>query len=137
MFLVDTNVLSEVRKAERGNGGVINWATETASDLMFLSVIALYEIEVGVLRAERSDQRKGAMLRTWLEMGVRPTFADRIVGVDDRIAVLAARWNVPDPAPFRDSLIAATAQAYDLKVVTRDTRDFSRFPEVEVLNPWT
>lgn len=137
MFLVDTNVLSEMRKAERGNVGVVNWAIETPSDLMFISVIALYEIEFGVLRAEWSDQKKGAMLRTWLETGVRPTFADRIVSVDDQIAVLAARWHVPDPAPFRDSLIAATAQAHGLIVVTRDLRDFNRFPGVEVINPWT
>jgi toxin FitB len=137
MFLVDTNVVSEMRKAERGNPGVVSWATGTHPRLMFISVISLYELEIGVLRAERSDQKKGAMLRAWLEAGPKPTFANRILDVDLEVSVLAAGLHVPDPAPLRDSLIGATAIAHGLTVVTRDVRDFNRFPDLEVLNPWT
>lgn len=137
MFLVDTNVVSEMRKAERGNTGVVEWAIGTPPHLMFISVISLHEIEIGVLRAERSDQRKGAMLRTWLESGLKPAFADRILNVDLEVSLSAARLQVPDPAPVRDSLIGATALVHGLAMVTRDVRDFSRFPDVEVVNPWT
>lgn len=137
MFLVDTNILSEMRKADRGNPGVVEWATGTPPGLLFISVISLHEIEIGVLRAERSDKEKGAMLRAWMEIGLKPTFADRLLDVDLKISLMAAQWHVPDPAPVRDSLIGATALAHQLKVVTRDVRDYSRFPDLEVLNPWS
>jgi hypothetical protein len=137
MFLIDTNVLSEMRKAERGNTGVVNWSTRTHPRLMFISVVSIYEIEIGVLRAERSDQKKGAMLRAWLETGLKPAFANRILDVNLEVSLLAAGLHVPDPAPLRDSLIGATAIAHGLTVVTRDVRDFTPFPDLAVLNPWT
>ena len=137
MFLLDTNVVSEMRKGERGNPGVVSWATGTHPRLLFLSAISVYEVEIGALRAERSDQQKGSILRAWLETGLKPTFANRILDVDLEVALLAAGLHVPDPAPVRDSLIGATALAHGLRVVTRDVRDFSRFPGVEVINPWT
>lgn len=137
MFLLDTNVVSEMRKGERANPGVVSWATRTHPRLMFISVVSIYEVEIGVLRAERSDREKGAILRAWLDTGLKPTFADRTLDVGLEVSLLAAGLHVPDLAPFRDSLIAATAQVHNLTVVTRDTRDFSRFSDVEVLNPWT
>ena len=139
MFLLDTNVISELRKAKAGTAhpGVSAWAGEIPAALMFVSVISIHELEHGVLLAERSDQVRGEVLRTWLDHGVLPAFAERIVPVDLQIVRRAARLHVPDPAPFRDALIGATALVHGMIVVTRNVRDFQRFPGVEVVDPWT
>jgi predicted nucleic acid-binding protein len=139
MFLLDTNVVSELRKAASGraNIGVTNWANSVPATLMFLSVISLHELEHGVLLAERSDPNKGAILRTWLDTSVSAAFVDRLLPVDPDIARQSAALHVPDPAPFRDALIAATALHHDMTVITRNTRDFDRFTDLTVTNPWT
>jgi len=138
MFLLDTNVVSELRKAtaRRANRGVIDWAETVPAVVMFVSVITLHELEHGVLLAERADPAKGALLRQWLD-SVAPAFVDRIVSVDAAIARCAAALHVPDPAPLRDALIAATAIEHDMTMVTRNVRDFERFDGLEILNPWT
>lgn len=139
MFLLDTNVVSELRKARSGkaNSGVENWAADVATGKLFLSAITMYELELGVLLAERADPAKGAILRRWLEGHVAPAFADRIFAVDEVIARRAAAFDVPDRAPFRDALIGATAAVHGVTVVTRNTRDFERFAGVGVFNPWS
>ncbi len=139
MFLLDSNVISELRKARTGkaNPGVVEWAAEVPPIAMFLSAISLHEIEYGVLLAERADPEQGAVLRAWMAHDVKPSFSDRVIPVDGDVATLAATYHVPHPAPFADATIAATAHAHGLTVVTRDTRDFSWFSDVEVLNPWT
>lgn len=104
---------------------------------MFLSVISAHELELGVLLAERSDPAKGRVLRTWLNGTVFPAFDQRILPVDHSIALQSASFHVPDPAPYRDSLIGATAKIHTLTLVTRNSRDFERFPDVVVLDPWT
>ena len=90
-----------------------------------------------MLLAEHSDQRKGALLRIWLDKSVAPAFADRVLSIHEAVARQAARLHVPDPAPFRDALIAATALEHHLTVVTRNTKDFERFADLDILNPWT
>jgi len=90
-----------------------------------------------VLLAERADPAKGALMRQWLDNRVVPAFVDRIVSVDAAIARCAAALHVPDPAPLRDALIAATAIEHDMTMVTRNVRDFERFDGLEILNPWT
>ena len=139
MFLLDTNVVSELRKAAAGraNSGVTDWANSVPATLMFMSVISLHELEHGVLLAERSDPTKGAILRTWLDTSVDPAFADRLLPVTADIARQSAVLHVPDPAPFRDALIAATALDHDMTVITRNTSDFNRFANLTVTNPWT
>lgn len=139
MFLLDTNVVSELRKAtaSRANRGVIDWAETVPAVVMFVSVITLHELEHGVLLAERADPAKGALMRQWLDNSVVPAFVDRIVSVDAAIARCAAALHVPDPAPFRDALIAATAIEHDMTMVTRNVRDFERFDGLEIINPWT
>jgi predicted nucleic acid-binding protein len=139
MFVLDTNVVSEMRKAARGkaNPGVADWARSAPAALMFISVISLHELEHGVLLAERRDPAQGTLLRRWLDAGVAAAFADRILPVDERVARRAAALHVPDPAPFRDALIAATAQIHGMAVVTRNVSDFRRFAGLEVVNPWT
>jgi predicted nucleic acid-binding protein len=139
MFLLDTNVVSELRKARAGkaNPGVTAWATGVPAAFMFMSVISLHELEHGVLLAERRDPAQGHVLRQWLERSVATAFADRFLPVDEQVARQAAALHVPDPAPFRDAFIAATALVHTMTVVTRNVSDFSRFEGVEVHNPWT
>lgn len=139
MFLLDTNVISELRRSRAGkaNAGVTRWARDVPSALMYTSVISLHELEHGVLLGERSDPKKGAVLREWLENSVVPAFSERIVPVDASIVVRAASLHVPDPAPFRDALIGATALVHRLSVITRNVGDFERFDDLDVVNPWT
>jgi predicted nucleic acid-binding protein len=138
MFVLDTNVVSELRKAKAGkaNKGVVDWAHRVPAALMFLSVISLQELEHGVLLAERRDRRKGKVLREWLDGRVLPAFADRVVPVDTPVALQAAALHVPDPAPVRDAFIGATALVHGMTVVTRNTTDFERYTGLEVIDPW-
>jgi toxin FitB len=139
MFLLDTNVVSELRKARAGkaNQGVSDWAAGVPAVLMFISVISLHKLEHGVLLAERKDPEKGAVLRAWLDDSVVPAFADRILPVDTETALRSAALHVPNPAPFRDAFIAATALVHGMTVVTRNNKDFDRIENLVVLNPWT
>ena len=117
--------------------GVTDWANEVPAALMFMSVISLHELEHGVLLAEHADPTKGALLRDWLNNRVVPAFAGRIVSVDAPVVVRAAALHVPDRAPLRDALIGATALMHGLTVVTRNIRDFNRFDELAVVDPWS
>lgn len=138
MYLLDTNLVSELRKVRSGKADarVAAWASGVPSGHMFVSVITIDELEHGVLLAERADPARGQVLRSWLDTSVRAAFSDRMVPVDEVVARRAASLHVPDPAPFRDALIGATALIHGLTVATRNTRDFIRFVGLEVLNPW-
>ena len=138
MFVLDTNVVSELRKAHAGKAdiGVTDWADSVPATLMFMSVISLHELEHGVLLAERRDPDQGAILRTWLDASVTTAFTDRFLPVTADIARQAAALHLPDPAPFRDALIASTALYHDMTVVTRNTKDFERFNNLRITNPW-
>lgn len=138
MFVLDTNVVSELRKVRSGkaNPGVAEWAGGVPSARLFISAITLHELEHGVLLLERSDERQGAVLRSWLDHSVTAAFADRILPVDEEVARAAASLHVPDPAPFRDALIGGTALVHGMAIVTRDRKDFARFPDLEVVDPW-
>ena len=137
-YLLDTNAVSELRKAKAGkaNPGVTRWAAEVPAASLFISVVTVQELETGVLLVERRDPPQGAVLRAWFEEQVLPAFADRILPVDVIIARRTAALHVPDPRPVRDALIAATALAHGLFVVTRNVADFSRM-DVQLLNPWS
>ena len=138
MHLLDTNVVSELRKVSSGRAApnVAAWARAVPSGQLFISVVTLHELEHGVLLAERSDPRAGAVLRRWLDESVARAFDGRVLPVDEAVARLAAAFHVPDPAPFRDALIGATAIAHGLVMVTRNDRDFERFSGIRLLNPW-
>ena len=138
MLLLDTNVVSELRKvrAGRADPNVTAWATTIPSAEMFVSVITIHELEHGVLLAERADPSKGAVLRTWLDRSVTAAFAERILPVDETVARRAAALHVPDPAPFRDALIGATALVHRMAVATRNTVEFERFAGLDIVNPW-
>lgn len=139
MFVLDTNIVSELRKVRSGkaNPGVAAWAEQVPSAQLFISAITIHELEHGVLLMERSDPAQGALLRTWLDQSVAAAFKNRMLPVDERIARRAAALHVPDPAPFRVALIGATALVNDMTVVTRDLKDFQRFDELDVINPWS
>jgi hypothetical protein len=138
MYLLDTNVVSELRKARSGkaDAGVAQWAEQTRTAELFLSVISVQELEIGVLLRERKDAAQGRTLRAWLEQHVLPAFANRILPVDTAVARAGARLHVPDPRPVRDALIAATALVHGMTVVTRNVADFAPTGAV-VLNPWS
>lgn len=138
MFLLDTNVVSELRKVRSGkaNAGVSQWASGVPSAQLFVSAISIHELEHGVLLMERSDRDQGAVLRAWLDRSVVPAFTDRVLAVDATVARRAAQLHVPDPAPFRDALIGATALVHGMRLVTRNLKDFTRFPGLDALNPW-
>ena len=137
MFVLDTNIVSELRKVRSGkaNPGVAAWAQQVPSAELFISAITIHELEHGVLLMERSDTAQGALLRAWLDQSVAAAFKSRVLAVDERVAKRAAALHVPDPAPFRDALIAATALVYGMTVVTRDLKDFQRFDQLDVINP--
>ena len=136
MFVLDTNVVSELRKVRAGkaNPGVANWAEHVPSASLFISAITIHELEHGVLLMERSDPAQGALLREWLDQSVAAAFENRVIAVDDKVARRAAALHVPDPAPFRDALIGATALVHDMTVVTRDLKDFQRFDKIPMPN---
>lgn len=137
MFLLDTNVVSELRKAKAGRAdkNVVAWAASTSASGMFVSAITVQELEIGVLLAERRDAAQGAILRRWLETQVLPAFAERILPVDTAVARRGAVLHVPDPRPVRDSFIAATALVHRMPVVTRNVPGFAP-TGVEIINPW-
>jgi predicted nucleic acid-binding protein len=137
MFLLDTNVVSELRKTTTGraNPGVIAWNHEVNPADAFISTVVLHELEIGVRLAERRDPASGAVLRRWLDANVRPAFAKRILPLDEASARKAAEWHVPDPRPINDAYIAATAYTHQLTLVTRNVADFEGLG-VALLNPW-
>ena len=137
MFLLDTNVISELRKARAGKAdrNVATWVRTVPAGSLFLSVIVIQELEIGTLLAERRDPSSGAILRAWLDDHVLPAFSGRILPVDTAVARRSAALHIPDPRPVRDGLIAATALVHGMIVVTRNVVDFVP-TSVPLLNPW-
>jgi predicted nucleic acid-binding protein len=137
VFLLDTNVISELRKTGDGKAdtNVVAWLSSVDATTCYISVMTLMEIELGVLRIERRDPAQGARLRLWVDHHVRPEFADRTLPIDTVVALRRAPLHVPDPKSERDAFIAATALVHGLTVVTRNIPDF-RSTGVRLLNPW-
>ncbi len=137
MYLLDTNVVSELRKIRLGkaDGHVAAWADRMDAADLYLSVITLQELEIGVLLVERRDPAQGAVFRAWLNDHVLPAFTGRILSVDTAVALRSARLHVPAPHPVRDGLIAATALVHGMTIVTRNVADFEP-TGVLTINPW-
>ena len=137
MFLLDTNVVSELRKVRLGKADrhVADWADSVDASDLYLSVMTIQELEIGVLLAERRDPSQGAMFRAWLTGHVLPAFTGRILAIDTVVAQRSAHLHVPDPRPVRDALIAATALVHGMVVVTRNVADFAP-TGVVTFNPW-
>ena len=137
MWLLDTNVVSELRKVRAGKADahVAQWADSVDSSDLYVSVITLQELEVGVLLVARRDATQGKLLRAWLASQVVPAFAGRVLDVNTAVALRSAALHVPNPRPVRDGLIAATALVHGMTVVTRNVSDFQP-TGVATLNPW-
>jgi toxin FitB len=137
MFILDTNVISELRKAGDGkaDANVVAWLSSVDAGTLYLSAITLMEIELGVLRIERRDPVQGAKLRAWVDQRILPEFADRTLPVDLAVALRCAPLHVPDPRPERDAFIAATALVHGMTIVTRNLADFAPIG-VPLVNPW-
>ena len=134
-FLLDTNILSELRKAGRGDIGVRNWVEGAAAEELFVSVLVLGEIRQGVERIRMRDQTQAQALEKWLE-SLSTEFADRILRVDERVADQWGRLGLRQPVPTLDAFLAATALVHDLTVVSRDEDGF-RHTGVQVINPFS
>lgn len=137
MYLLDTNVVSELRKIRAGKAdvNVVQWAEQVSVGSLFISVITIQELEIGVLQLARRDTAQGLILRTWLNDHVIPAFTGRILPVSLEVAQKSALLHVPNLGPFRDGLIAATALVHGMTIVTRNIKDFQN-TGANLLNPW-
>ncbi len=135
MYILDTNVVSELRKGRRVQRSVRMWAQAIPAGSLYLSVISILELEIGILLIERRDRTQGEVLRTWMDRHVLPTFSGRILPIDTDVARRCATLHVPDRRSDRDALIAATALVHDLTIVSRNVSDFQG-TGTRLVNPW-
>jgi predicted nucleic acid-binding protein len=137
MYVLDTNVISELRKKASGRAAaaVIRWADAAAPETRYICSITVMELEMGVLSLENRDRAQAILLREWLLDQVIPSFTGRILPVDQAAATACARMMHPRTRPLRDALIAATAQTNNYVLVTRNVKDFQDLP-VRLANPW-
>ncbi|PIT01134.1 twitching motility protein PilT [Bradyrhizobium nitroreducens] len=135
MFLLDTNVVSELRRRDKADRNVLAWANAVPAASFFMSAISILEIELGARLIARKDAVQGAILRTWIDDHILARFEGRILTIDTAVAQRCAQLHVPNPRAERDALIAATALVHGLTVVTRNVGDFEP-TGVALLNPW-
>jgi predicted nucleic acid-binding protein len=142
MYLLDTNVVSEMRKVRgarspraRINPHVQAWLESVTASSLYLSVITILELEIGFHLLERRDPAQADVIRSWIRNHILPAFSGRIFEVNIHIVQHCAALHVPDPQDDRDALIAATALVHSMTVVTRNVSDFAR-TGVKLLNPW-
>jgi predicted nucleic acid-binding protein len=135
MFILDTNVISELRQGKTAQSmAVRQWASTQPSNQLFLSAITLLELELGIQALQRKTPPQGSALRAWLT-GVRAAFAGRILPFAESTAPVCAALHIPNPRSERDAMIAATALEHKFTVVTRNVSDFEA-TGVALLNPW-
>jgi toxin FitB len=135
MFLLDTNVISELRRPDKAHRNVAAWANAIPAAGFFISAISILEIELGARLIERKDTAQGAVLRAWIDNHILARFEDRILAIDTAVALRCAQLHVPNPRAERDALMAATALVHGLTIVTRNVGDFEP-TGVPLINPW-
>lgn len=135
MFILDTNVISEIRKPS-ADLNVLSWFRPRSPSDFYLTAIVVFELEMAVRRVERRDERQGRRLRRWMDEEVLDLFRGRILELDCDVALRSASLQVPDPRPERDCFIGATALVHGMTVATRNVKDFERMG-VPVINPWS
>lgn len=138
MFLLDTNIIAELRKINLGkaNSGVETWAKNQPNKFMFISVISLLELEIGSLRLERKDPKQGAVIRNWLDKIIKPKFKDRVLTITAETVLICSKMHIPNQKSLADSLIAATAIEHNLTVITRNEKDFAD-TGAKIFNPFS
>ncbi|MYM25234.1 PIN domain-containing protein [Duganella sp. FT135W] len=135
-YLLDTNIVSELRKAAgKAHPNVVRWKLSVDASPQHLSAITIHELELGILLLARRNAVGGDSLRYWLQNQILISYAGRIIPVDTAIAQQSAALHVDQSRPWADALIAATALVHDLTVVTRNVSDFES-TGVPALNPW-
>lgn len=137
MYLLDTNVISEIRRLKHGkcHPSVAQWVSKTSEALMRTSVIVMMELERGVLALERKNPEQGKVLRTWLENQVKPSFLGKVLPIDEKTAEICAKLHIPAHAPENDAWIASSALQHKLILVTRNVADFKQMG-VKLFNPF-
>jgi toxin FitB len=135
MYILDTNVVSELRKGKKADRNVRIWAQTLPAASLYLSVVSILELEMGILLVERRDPKQGGILRAWMDGHVLPSFSGRILAIDTVVAQRCAALHVPNPRSDRDALIAATALVHSMTVVSRNVTHFHP-TGVAVVNPW-
>lgn len=135
MYILDTNVISELRRPEKADANVLKWASRVPVRQFYLSSITVFEIERGIGLMARRDAEQANSLRQWFEEHILTTFDSRIFAIDAAVAVRCAKLHIPDPQSDRDSFIAATALVHGMTIVTRNTKDFEK-TGVPLINPW-
>ena len=135
--LLDTNVVSELRKVGDGKAdlNVTAWLSGRDARDLYISAITVLELERGIIGIQRRDVEQGARLRTWMDSRVRPEFAQRIIAIDGAIATRFPQLHILDRRNEADALIAAKAIVHGLTVVTRNIRDFEG-AGVILVDPW-
>lgn len=135
MFVLDTNVISELRAGKPLPSDLVRrWAATVPANQLYLAAVTVLELERGVLAMERKDARQGRTLRSWL-LGVMEAFSARVLPFAAPTALLCAAMHIPNRRSDRDAMIAATAKEHGYTVVTRNTSDFTGCG-VQLLNPW-
>jgi len=137
MFLLDTNIVSELRKVKNGKASpnVAAWSRSVDANLLYISVITIMELEIGISLMEKKEQLQGNLLRKWFQGSVLPEFEDRTLPIDKEVALRCAKLHVIAPRSERDAFIGATALLHGMTVATRNIADFLPLG-VSLLNPW-
>lgn len=137
MYLLDTNVVSEMRKIKQNKAdkNAVAWLLNVSKESLYTNAVVLMEIERGIIRMEHKDPQQADRLKSWYYAAVKPMFYERVLPINEVTASVCADLHFPDLAPENDAWIAASAMQYDLTLVTRNTKDFQH-QGLRILNPF-
>lgn len=137
MYLLDTNVVSELRKIKtaKAHQGLSQWLSSIQPEQLYINTIVLMELKKGIFLKQRKDPKQAQVLQIWLDTVIRPAFAQRTLNIDENTIDICAKLHVPNKRPENDAWIGAMAIAYNMVLVTRNVKDYAGLP-VKILNPF-